>query len=216
MESRSSKSNRNMTILEIKKIMKSSFEDIPSFDYTFGTSLKECELIVQKSKQRLDLFSVNEIEFLSLILLERNAYKVLQSCILSSSENAFIKIWEENMDSLLSKIPVTHRKTIYRNDQYCDITYLKSLYENQKAYKVNHYLTCSKDFLPIGRCKIKFMIHPLREGTKAHSVYMLYNFGRNREGCKPEWQIEYEKGTEFKISSINQKGGYYVVHLNEI
>lgn len=196
--------------------MRESFEEFPSFDFTFGTSIKECELIAQKSKARLDLFSVNEVELLSLILLERNAYKVLQSGLLTSSENEFIKIWEDNMDSLLSKIPVTHRKTIYRNDQYCDICYLKTLFENQKTYKVNHYLTCSKEFLPMGNCKVKLIIHPHRLCTRAHSVYMLYNFGRNNKNCKPEWQIEYEKGTEFQINSINQKGGYYVIHLSEI
>ena len=204
-----------MSLSEMIIILKESFKGFSSFDYTFGSSIRECELIVQKSKERLSLFGINDIELLSLILLERNAYDVLQSAMLSSSENAFITLWEENLDSLLSKTPVTNRKTIFRNDQYCDIEYLKSIFEKKELYRTNHYFTCSKYFLPIGKCKVKFLIHPLRKCSRAHSVYMIYNFGRNIENYTPEWQIEYEKGTEFLISSINQKGGYYVVHLNE-
>lgn len=201
-----------MELERAKTLIKESYGQ---YNFEFNTSVKECDIILSKSRQRLDLFGVNEVELLSLILLERNAYAVLQSGIFESNKKRFQKVWEENMDSLLKKIPVCRRKVIYRNDKFCDINDLKRLYKNNQRYLVKHYFTCSKEFLPIGGCKIKFIIHPLRNGTRAHNVHMLYNFGRNKKGGKAEWQIEFERRTDFLIKSINQKGGYYVVHLEE-
>ena len=201
-----------MSLVEAKNIIKDSYGKNISFDSDFGSAIRECELILAKSKSRVDLFNVNDVELLCLILLERNAFSILQS----GNNTPFQKIWERNMDSLLKKIPVCHKKVIYRNHKYCNIEEIKKLYQEDNHYKVNHYLTCSKEFLSMGGYKLKFIIHPLPRNSKAHNVYMLYNFGRNKKGGKPEWQIEFERGTEFEIESIKQKGGYHVVHLKEL
>lgn len=199
----------------VKAILKDSYkEDL--FESYIAPSIKECEQVLSKARKRLELFSINEVEFLCLVLLERNAFEFLQSDILRSTKNAFQKIWEFNMDTLLTKVPSTHKKVIYRNDKYCDVEYLKKLYNENKRYRVSHFLTCSKEFLQIGGYRLKFIIHPLRNDSKAHNVYMVYNFGRNKIGAKPEWQIEFERGTEFIIKSLKQKGSYYVVHLEEV
>lgn len=201
----------------IKTILEDSYGQEAWYKNDIVPSIRECELILSKSRNRLDLFGINEVELLCLVLLERNAFELLQSDISKSEKKDFQTIWEQNMDSLLTKVPSTHKKVIYRNDRYCDIDYLKKLFKENKRYKVNHFFTCSKEFLQIGGdCEIKFIIHPLRNNSKAHNVYMLYNFGRNRKGAKPEWQIEFERGTEFIIKSLKQKGNYYVAHLEEV
>lgn len=203
-----------MSLEKAKKLLKETYGHYVSYENDFGSSIKECEFILAKSKHRLDLFGINDVELLSLILLERNAFCLLQSGVFCSNKNDFQIEWERNMDSLLTKTPETHKKLIYRNDRYCDLEQIIQMYKENRSFKVEHYFTCSKEFL--GYPKVKFLICPLKKHSRAHNVYMIYNFGRNLKYGKPEWQIEYERGTEFKINKIKQKGGYYIVHLMEL
>lgn len=67
-----------MDFEKVKQVLYSTYGNSVSYKNDFATSIRECEMIVAKSKERLDLFGITDVEFLCLVLLERNAYEVLQ------------------------------------------------------------------------------------------------------------------------------------------
>ena len=63
--------------------------------------------------------------------------------------------------------------------------------------------------------QIKWVIKPLPQNkTKAHEIYRIYNHG---DTCPfPEWQVEFERGTRFRITDIRKGNGYDIIHIEEL
>ena len=59
------------------------------------------------------------------------------------------------------------------------------------------------------------MIKPLSDGkSKAHEVFQILN--NPEDSDLPEWQVNFERGTKFKITDVKREEDKITVYLQEL
>ena len=155
-------------------------------------------------------YGLNDIEILSLIMLEGFACNIIQQPAFNNRYlNNFNKILINSLDKALLKIPRTSHGTLYRQDEY-----YYEVHKEKEILKFNGFLTTSKDDFD-NTYNIKWIIKPLsNELTKAHDIYNVYNHGYN---CPyPEWQVEFERNTRFIVNKVVPKENKTEVFISEL
>lgn len=155
-------------------------------------------------------YELDEVEVLTLVLLEGFGFDMIQKPAFNHNLlNEFNKILIEYLDSALKKIPITSHKILYRQDDY-----------QNKVPKVGEvisftgFLTTSKDDFD-NTYNVKWIITPLSNKiTKAHDIYKIYNYGYDVR--YPEYQVEFERGTKFKVTKVVEKAEYSEVYITEL
>lgn len=155
-------------------------------------------------------FGLNDVEILSLIMLEGFCYNIIQKPAFNKELlDEFSEILVYELDAALLKIPKTSSMKLYRQDKYhCgipkvgDVLVFKGFFSTSKDDYNNTY-------------NIKWIIMPLsNELTKAHDIYKVYNHGYNN--YFPEWQVEFERNTKFLVTQVENKNHYTEVYIKEL
>lgn len=155
-------------------------------------------------------YGLNDIEILSLIMLEGFACTIIQQPAFNDRYlNEFNKILIDSLDKALLKIPKTSHDRLYRQDNF-----YHEVPQTREILKFNGFLTTSKDDFD-NTYNIKWIIKPLsNELTKAHNIYNVYNHGYN---CPyPEWQVEFERNTKFIVNEVVEKENKTEVFISEL
>ena len=155
-------------------------------------------------------YGLNDIEILSLIMLQGFACKIIQQPAFNDKYlNKFNEILICSLDNALLKIPRTSYDTLYRQEGY----YYK-IPRVGEILRFNGFLTTSKDDFD-NTYNIKWVIKPLsNESTKAHDIYNVYNLGYN---CPyPEWQVEFERNTKFIVNKVVPQKDKTEVFISEL
>ncbi len=155
--------------------------------------------------------TLTDAEILSIVILEGfGSSQLIQTPLYDPTKlNALKKALIENLDSALKKVPANTHSVLYANDGY-----LRYDYKVGDIFTVMGFFTSSKDDFD-NATQIKWVIKPLPQSkTKAHEIYRIYNHGDNLPF--PEWQVEFERGTRFKITDIKKENGYDVIHIEEL
>lgn len=108
------------------------------------------------------------------------------------------------LDSVIRKAPKCVSKTLYRflND------FDKSDFQIGDTYMPTHSLTTTTE--DWGKHTDMYVITPLPDDrTKAHSLFELYNHG-------DETQVNFERGTNFRVTDIIQDNNRKVIFLTEV
>lgn len=108
------------------------------------------------------------------------------------------------LDSVIRKAPKCVSKKLYRflND------FDKSDFQIGETYMPTHSLTTTTE--DWGKHTDMYVITPLPDGrTKAHSLFELYNHG-------DETQVNFERGTNFRVTDIIQDNNRKVIFLTEV
>lgn len=168
-------------------------------------------------KEILENYGITKVEYFVLLMLEGFfSGDIQRPLVYGQAPNAFIKNCIANFDSLLVKTPQTSAGIIYRQDHYNSLEYYENLQKMGKLYVCPCFLTASTDDYDNSR-NVKLVITPKVNGeTKAHDVYKIYNHGEDIQGALPENQINFERNTEFKITSIDKSKNIPVVYLKEV
>lgn len=156
------------------------------------------------------LYELTEVELLSIIMLEGFASHLIQEAAFNPDVlNTVSSVLIDSLDSALIKTPKNTEEILYRNDDV-----------NNRKYAVGEqiqfigYLTTSKDDFN-NASNIKWLITPLDSSTtKAHEIYRIYNHGLTHSA--PENQIEYERGANFVVTSVEKSNSYRIIHISEI
>lgn len=179
----------------------------------FNGSIKAFESLMEaKAITRID-DSLTDSEILVIVMLEGFAYNIIQDVAFGTvKSNNFTEALITLLDSALQKIPRTTCSTLYRNDDYDD--YGTFGYKIGKIHHVKGYFTTSKDDFD-NATSVKWIITPLTDGkTKAREIYKVYNHGYD---CPyPEWQIEFERNTEFVVTNIEKGDTIDIIHITEL
>ena len=115
-----------------------------------------------------------------------------------------VKEMQKVLDSAISKAPKCECKTLYRflND------FDKRNLHIGEIYAPTHSLTTTTE--DWGKRTDMYVITPLLDGrTKAHSLFELYNHG-------DETQVNFERGTNFRVTDIIQDNNRKVIFLTEL
>lgn len=205
-----------MDIIELQQIGKEVYKDKPSAYQHKG----DMELLEWHIKAMNDLIkagrihyidpTLTETEILSIVILEGFGSQLIQTSLYDPSKsNALMEALIESLDNALMKTPANTHSVLYANDGYIR-------YDNKigDIFTVIGYLTTSKDDFD-NATQTKWIIKPLpQDKTKAHEIYHIYNHG---DTCPyPEWQVEFERGTSFKIADIKKGKGYDIVYIEEL
>lgn len=115
-----------------------------------------------------------------------------------------VKEMQEVLDSAIRKAPKCECKTLYRflND------FDKRNLLIGEVYTPTHSLTTTTEVW--GKDSDMYIISPLSNGmTKAHSLYRFYN-------PLNETQVNFERGTQFKVMDIKLDNKKTIIYLNEL
>lgn len=115
-----------------------------------------------------------------------------------------VKEMQEILDSAISKAPKCECKTLYRflND------FDKRNLHIGEVYTPTHSLTTTTEVW--NKDSDMYIIAPVSNGnTRAHSLFKLYNHG-------DETQVNFERGTKFKVVDIKDINNRKIIFLNEI
>jgi hypothetical protein len=155
-------------------------------------------------------YELDEVEVLTLVLLEGFGFDMIQKPAFNHNLlNEFNKILIEYLDSALKKIPITSHKVLYRQDDYQN-----KVPKIGEVISFTGFLTTSKDDFD-NTYNVKWIITPLsNKTTKAHDIYIIYNHGYDVP--YPEYQVEFERGTKFKVTKVIDKGIYSEVSITEL
>lgn len=153
--------------------------------------------------------NITEIELLSIIMLEGLACRLIQTAAFNPRQlNKVSEILIEALDSALLKVAKNTEVVLYRND---DSDFNE--YNIGQKIRINGFFTTSKDDFD-NASSIKWVITPLiTEKTKAHEIYKIYNHGS--ECPYPEYQIEFERGATFVVTTIKSGSKYKTIHITE-
>lgn len=115
-----------------------------------------------------------------------------------------VKEMQEVLDSAIRKAPKCECKTLYRFLNDFD---RRNLHIGE-VYTPTHSLTTTTE--DWGKDSDMYIIAPVSNGnTRAHSLFELYNHG-------DETQVNFERGTKFKVVDIKDINNRTIIFLNEI
>ena len=175
---------------------------------------KECvkcleSLILSKVINTTDT-TLSKVEILSIVVLLGNKPELIQMAAFNPNKsNKFTKKIVGLLDSALLKVPKCTEPVLYRMDSYDN-----AVHEEKENICIKGFFTTSKDDFD-NTNSIKWIITPLPpEKTKAHEIYRVYNHGYDR--TYPEYQIEFERGSSFTITKIEDNDRYRTIYINEL
>lgn len=207
----------SMNISELQQIGKEVYKDKPSAYQHKGDMellewhIKAMDSLTKAGKVHCIDSALTETEILSIVILEGfGSSQLIQSPLYDPAKsNALNKALIENLDSALKKIPANAHSVLYANDGFFR-------YDNKigDTFTIKGYFTTSKDDFDNAN-QTKWIVKPLpQDKTKAHEIYRIYNHG---DTCPyPEWQVEFERGTSFKITDIKKGKKYDIVYIEEL
>lgn len=155
-------------------------------------------------------YALTEEEMLFIIMLEGFEYRLIQEAAFNEKLNTpYTNRILNGLDSALNKIPQTSHNTLYRQDSY-----YTNIPQIGDIININGYWTTSiEDFDNTNH--IKWIITTLPQAeTKAHNIYNVYNHGVDCGSA--EWQVEYERGSKFRVDNIIQHERYTEIFVTEI
>lgn len=115
-----------------------------------------------------------------------------------------VKEMQEVLDSVISKAPKCECKTLYRFLNDFD---KRNLHIGEVYIPTHSLTTTTEDW---GKDSDMYIIAPVSNGnTRAHSLFKLYNHG-------DETQVNFERGTKFKVVDIKDINNRKIIFLNEI
>lgn len=154
-------------------------------------------------------YGIDELEFLAIYILESEYCRFIQeAAYYPQLENPISSMLIKALDSAVIKSPQTTHSILFRQENY-----------DNEVYKVGREF-CKKGFFTTSRDNFEnsdFVWHitPLKtEFTKAHEIYKILNHGSNCD--KPEYQVEFERNSWFKVTKIEEIGGKKKIHIEEI
>lgn len=160
----------------------------------------------------LDEYDIKYEEFYTLLMLYARCFRFVQRDLFYGIENEFIKVFKTLFDGLLQKTPRTHLNVLYRKESASVKEYI-NCFEQNKPFVTRHYLTCSKD--DFDNSSEKLVITPLSDGkSRAHEVFQILN--NPEDSDPPEWQVNFERGTKFKITNVKREEDKITVYLQEL
>ncbi len=173
---------------------------------------KHAEIALENfdKKPEVAQYQLNEVEFLTIVMLQGFASHLIQKAAFNPIElNAISSILIGALDSALIKIPRNTEKILYRNDDVNNRDYAVG-----QQIEFNGFFTTSKDDFN-NASNIKWIITPLDSTTtKAHEIYRAHNHGI--EFSVPENQIEFERDTTFVVTAIEKGETFRTIHITEI
>lgn len=205
-----------MNISELQQIGKEVYKDKPSA-YQHKGDMELLEWHIEAMNNLINAGRIHyidptltETEILSIVILEGFGSQLIQTSLYDPSKsNALTEALIESLDNALMKTPANTHSVLYANDGYIR-------YDNKigDIFTVIGYFTTSKDDFDNAN-QTKWIIKPLpQDKTKAHEIYRIYNHG---DTCPyPEWQVEFERGTSFKIADIKKGKRYDIVYIEEL
>lgn len=206
-----------MNIIDLLQIGKEVYKDMP-FAYKLkgdmdllDSHIKAMKSLIKDGRIHYINPTLTEVEILSIVILEGFGSSLLiqEPLFDSSKSNGLKKVLIENLDSALRKTPANTHSVLYANDGFFK-------WDNKigETFTVQGFFTTSKDDFD-NATQIKWIIKPLpQDKTKAHEVYRIYNHGDN---CPyPEWQVEFERGTSFRITDIKKGERCDIIYIEEL
>ena len=202
-----------MNIEEFIKIGKRTYNDSTYKTYIDETTQWFDELIERDDIcSILDKYDIKDEEFYTLLMLYARCSKSVQRDLFYGVENDFIREFKTLFNGLLQKTPRTHLNVLYRKESASTKEYI-NCFEQNKPFVTRHYLTCSKD--DFDNSSEKLVIKPLSDGkSKAHEVFQILN--NPEDSDLPEWQVNFERGTKFKITDVKREEDKITVYLQEL
>ena len=207
----------SMNITELQQIGKEVYKNNPFAYQQKGDMellewhIKTMDSLIKAGRIHYINPTLTEAEILSIVILEGfGSSQLIQAPLYDPKKsNALKKALIENLDSALQKVPANTHSILFTNDGY-----LRCDNKIGDVFTVTGFLTSSKDDFD-NATQIKWVIKPLPQNkTKAHEIYRIYNHG---DTCPfPEWQVEFERGTRFRIIDIRKENGYDIIHIEEL
>lgn len=171
---------------------------------------EEIALKYYSKTREIKEYNLTEVELLSIIMLEGGGCTVIQeAAFFPNRQNLVTSVLLDSLDNALFKIPRNKEKTLYRNDNYNNKNYVVG-----QQFQIMGYFSTSIDDYDNAKY-IKWIITPLDSNrTKAHEIYRVFNHGENLP--YPELQVEFERGTIFEVTAIENCDSIRVIHISEI
>ena len=157
-------------------------------------------------------YGLTQVELLSIIMMIGKAYSTIQvPAFIPYRADAVNSILIKALDSALIKTPKTKEKILYRYENDYEYETIQNI---GQRFTIKGYFTTSIDYLYDATC-IKWVITPLdSDHTKAHEIFRVYNHGPGE--ANPEYQIEFERGTSFEVTAIEETESIRIIHIKEI
>ncbi len=206
-----------MDIKDLLNIGKETYKDMPLAYQPKGdmdllnSHIEAMESLMKSGRIHYINSNLTRVEILSIIILEGfGSSQLIQTPLYSPhTSNALKNALIENLDSALNKTPVNTHSVLYANDGF-----LRLNNKIKDRFIVQGFFTSSKDDFD-NATDVKWIITPLSKNrTKAHEIYRIYNHG---EDCSyPEWQVEFERGTSFRITDIKKGKICNIIYIEEL
>ena len=206
-----------MDIKEIEKIGSNVYGESTSAYLKWGDMfllkrhIEVLESLRKENKIHIEEFNLTEAEALSIVILEGfGSVKLIQQPLFDSSKSNQLKeTIIKCLDKALTKIPSNSHQLLYANDGFS-----RSNNKIGDVFTVKGFLTTSIDDFDNANY-IKWVVTPKSiNETKAHEIYRVYNHGDDLP--YPEYQVEFERGSSFKITQIEKVKNCDIIHICEI
>lgn len=199
-----------MNIADLLNLAKKECKDDPHRVIMLERHISSLTNLQASGRIHNDEFRLSDTELLLIVLLEGFEANTIQNAAYGKVQiNPYLDALLSLMDSAICKCRRTIHKVLYRQEKDWSIPIKEGMIINFAGY-----LTTSSEDFDNTSC-IKWIITPLNDGrTKAHDIYAVYNHDDTTPF--PEYQVEFERNSNFIVNKIVNKGKYKEVHIQEI